>query len=128
MKWFRGVYMDNLLHAYKVSIVLIGIVVVGFLHSSHAFGGVLINFEINNLNAPPGEKKGVGRMSADTDNSLLKFENDRNNQQEFSTMIFNQKNQVLELYDHQNKQKRVMDKESSLQMKPKNAGLPKSDG
>ena len=114
--------MKNLLPSFKVSTLLISIAVAGLLNSSHAFGGALINFEITDLEAPPGEKKGVGRLSADTDNSLLKFENDRIKRDEMSTMIFNLKKQVLEMYDHQNKQKRVMDKKSAKEMQQKMQG------
>lgn len=114
--------MKNPLSSFKVSTYLIAIAVTGLLSSSHAFGGVLIDLEITDLEAPPGEKKGVGRLSADTEHSLLKFENDRNNRNEMSTMIFNQKKQVLEMYDHRNKQKRVMDKKSAKEMQQKMQG------
>jgi hypothetical protein len=125
VKLFFGACMKNSLPSLKVSTLLIFIAVAGLLFSSHAFAGVLINFEITDLKAPPQEKKGMGRLSADTNNSLLKFENDRIKRDEMSTMIFNQKKQVLEMYDHQNKQKRVMDKKSSKEMQEKMQGYKK---
>ncbi len=115
--------MKNLLPSFKVPIIIVCIAVTGLLNASHAIGGVLINFEITDLHAPAGEKKGVGRISADTDNSLLKFENDRNKQEGSVTMIFNQKKQTLEMYDHRNKKKRVMDKKSAQEMNQKMQGF-----
>jgi len=122
MKLLYGVFMKNLLPLFKVATIFVCIAVAGLLNASHAIGGVLINFEIADLEAPPGEKKGVGRISADTDNLLLKFENDRNKREEFTTMIFNQKKQILEMYDHRNKKKRVMDKKSAQEMNQKMQG------
>lgn len=115
--------MKNLLPSLKVSSGFVCLVLFGLLNASNIYGGVLINFEITDLQAPAEEKKGAGQLSADTVNSLLKFENDRNNQEEWSTMIFHQKKQILELYDHQSKEKRVMDKKSAMQMKQKMQGF-----
>ncbi len=114
--------MKVLLPSIKDSSVLVGIVVAGLLCSSSAFAGALINFDITDLEAPHGEKKGKGQLSADTGNSLLKFENDRTNLEQWSTMVFNKQKQVLELYDHQNKQKRVMDQKSAQEAGQKMRG------
>jgi hypothetical protein len=122
MKLLYGVFMKNRLPSFKIANIYICIAVAGLLNASHAIGGVQINFEIADLQAPPGEKKGVGRISADTGNSLLKFENDRNKQEESMTMIFNQKKQTLEMYDHRSKNKRVMDKKSVQEMNQKMQG------
>jgi hypothetical protein len=123
MKLFYGVFMKNLLPVIKILTLLICLTVTSLLHSSLVFGGVLVDFEITDLGASPGEKKGVGRLFADTDHSLLKFENNRINRHEMTTMIFNQKKQVLEMYDHQNKQKRVIDKKSAQEMNQKMKGF-----
>ena len=114
--------MKSPMPLFKGSSLFICIAVAGLLNASPAIGGVLIDFEIADLQALPGEKKGKGRIFADTGNSLLKFENDRNKKEESATMIFNQKKQTLEMYDHQNKAKRVMDKKSAQEMNQKMQG------
>lgn len=114
--------MKTLLPSLKVSTALIFIISVGLFFSPPVFGGALIIFDVTDLEAPPGENKGVGQLSADTKNSLLKFENDMNNPEERGTMVFNQNKQVLEFYDHQSHEKYVMDKNTARQMKQQMQG------
>ena len=65
MQLFRGVFMKIQLSSLRVSKVFLFIFVLGLSSSSNVFGGVLINFEVTDLKAPPEEKKAVGRLSAD---------------------------------------------------------------
>jgi hypothetical protein len=115
--------MKNLFPVIKVFTLFAWITVAGWVNGSLVFGGVLIEFEITDLVASSEKNKGVGKLSADTDNSLLKMENNSVKRQEMTTIIFNQKKQFLEMYDHQRKQKRVMDKKSAQEMQQRMQGF-----